>query len=223
MAVSTTTDFNLDIDEIIQDAFEHLGGPANTGQDSRTARRSLNLLLTDWSNRGILLWKTDFTNQTMAQGTASYSLAEDVVAVTEAIIRRDNQDIEMDRISMEEYLKIPDKTTTGRPIQFATHRQRDNVDIYVWPTPENSTDIVRMWTVNRTNDFNNSSDNADVPYRFLPCLVSGLAYYLSLKRPGISAQRSQILKNHYEEQLLQAMEEDRERVSFRAVPRLRRY
>ena len=223
MAVSTTTDFYLDIDEIIQDAFEHLGGPANTGQDSRTARRSLNLLLTDWSNRGILLWKTDFTNQTMAQGTASYSLAEDVVAVTEAIIRRDNQDIEMDRISMEEYLKIPDKTTTGRPIQFATHRQRDNVDIYVWPTPENSTDIVRMWTVNRTNDFNNSSDNADVPYRFLPCLVSGLAYYLSLKRPGISAQRSQILKNHYEEQLLQAMEEDRERVSFRAVPRLRRY
>jgi hypothetical protein len=223
MAVSTTTDFNLDIDEIIQDAFEHLGGPANTGQDSRTARRSLNLLLTDWSNRGILLWKTDFTNQTMTQGTANYSLAEDVVAVTEAIIRRDNQDIEMDRISMEEYLKIPDKTTTGRPIQFATHRQRDNVDIYVWPTPENSTDIVRMWTVNRTNDFNNSSDNADVPYRFLPCLVSGLAYYLSLKRPGISAQRSQILKNHYEEQLLQAMEEDRERVSFRAVPRLRRY
>lgn len=223
MAVSTTTDFNLDIDEIIQDAFEHLGGPANTGQDSRTARRSLNLLLTDWSNRGILLWKTDFTNQTMTQGTASYSLQEDVVAVTEAIIRRDNQDIEMDRISMEEYLKIPDKTTTGRPIQFATHRQRDNVDIYVWPTPENSTDIVRMWTVNRTNDFNNSSDNADVPYRFLPCLVSGLAYYLSLKRPGISAQRSQILKNHYEEQLLQAMEEDRERVSFRAVPRLRRY
>lgn len=223
MAVSTTTDFNLDIDEIIQDAFEHLGGPANTGQDSRTARRSLNLLLTDWSNRGILLWKTDFTNQTMTDGTASYSLAEDVVAVTEAIIRRDNQDIEMDRISMEEYLKIPDKTTTGRPIQFATHRQRDNVDIYVWPTPENSTDIVRMWTVNRTNDFNNSSDNADVPYRFLPCLVSGLAYYLSLKRPGISAQRSQILKNHYEEQLLQAMEEDRERVSFRAVPRLRRY
>ena len=223
MAVSTTTDFNLDIDEIIQDAFEHLGGPANTGQDSRTARLSLNLLLTDWSNRGILLWKTAFTNQTMTQGTASYSLQEDVVAVTEAIIRRDNQDIEMDRISMEEYLKIPDKTTTGRPIQFATHRQRDNVDIYVWPTPENSTDIVRMWTVNRTNDFNNSSDNADVPYRFLPCLVSGLAYYLSLKRPGISAQRSQILKNHYEEQLLQAMEEDRERVSFRAVPRLRRY
>ena len=221
MAVSTTTDFNLDIDEIIQDAFEHLGGPANTGQDSRTARRSLNLLLTDWSNRGILLWKTGFTNQTMTDGTASYSLADDVVAVTEAIIRRDNQDIEMDRISMEEYLKIPDKTSTGRPIQFATHRQRDNVDIYVWPTPENSTDIVRMWTVNRTNDFNNSSDNADVPYRFLPCLVSGLAYYLSLKRPGISAQRSQILKNHYEEQLLQAMEEDRERVSFRAVPRLR--
>jgi hypothetical protein len=122
MAVSTTTDFNLDIDEIIQDAFEHLGGPANTGQDSRTARRSLNLLLTDWSNRGILLWKTDFTNQTMAQGTASYSLAEDVVAVTEAIIRRDNQDIEMDRISMEEYLKIPDKTTTGRPIQFSISR-----------------------------------------------------------------------------------------------------
>ena len=201
MSVSTTTDFNLDIDEIIQDAFEHLGGPANTGQDSRTARRSLNLLLTDWSNRGILLWKTGFTNQTMTDGTASYSLAEDVVAVTEAIIRRDNQDIEMDRISMEEYLKIPDKTTTGRPIQFATHRQRDNVDIYVWPTPENSTDIVRMWTVNRTNDFNNSSDNADVPYRFLPCLVSGLAYYLSLKRPGISAQRSQILKNHYEDHL----------------------
>ena len=120
MAVSTSQDFNLDIDEIIQEAYEHLGGPALVGNDSITARRSLNLLFTDWSNRGILLWKTSAVNQTMTEGTASYSLDSSVVAVTEAIIRRDNNDIEMDRISMEEYLKVPDKTSEGRPIQLAT-------------------------------------------------------------------------------------------------------
>ena len=122
MAVSTSQDFNLDIDEIIQEAYEHLGGPALVGNDSITARRSLNLLFTDWSNRGILLWKTSAVNQTMTEGTASYSLNSSVVAVTEAIIRRDNNDIEMDRISMEEYLKVPDKTSKGRPIQLAPHR-----------------------------------------------------------------------------------------------------
>ncbi len=222
MSVSTTQDFNLDIDEVIQEAFEHLGGPANTGQDSRSARRSLNMLLTDWSNRGILLWTTAFTNQAMTAGTSVYTLDSSIVGVTEAVIRRDNNDIEMERLSMEEYLKIPNKTSEGRPIQIATHRKRENVDIHVWPTPENSTDIVRMWTINRTFDSNNSADNPDVPYRFLPCLVSGLAFYLSLKRPGISAQRSEILKVHYMEQLNEAMEEDRERVSFYSVPSLRR-
>lgn len=110
MPVSTSQDFNLDIDEIIAEAYEHLGGPPFVGNDGITARRSLNLMISDWQNRGILLWTTQFTNQTMTAGTEEYLLDSTVVAVTEAVSRRSSNDIQMTRISAEEYLKIPDKT-----------------------------------------------------------------------------------------------------------------
>ena len=223
MAVSSNQNFNLDIDEVIQEAYENLGGPPITGHESSTARRSLNLLLSDWQNRGILLWTTSEISQTMTSGTASYSLASTVCGVVEAVCSRNSTEIQMDRISMEMYLKIPDKTTTGRPIHIATHRLRDNIDFYVWPTPENSTDVVKLWSVNRFYNFDKSSEDPDVPYRFLPPLSAGLSYFLSLKRPGISAQRSSMLQQHYEILLNNAMEEDRERVSLLAKPRIRIY
>ena len=150
MAVSTSQDFNLDIDEIIAEAYEHLGGPPFVGNDGITARRSLNLLLSDWQNRGILLWTTQFTNQTMTSGTEEYTLAETVMAVTEAVSRRDSADISMTRISAEEYLKVPDKTTQGRCLQYATMKGRDAVSVLVWPAPENSTDLIRMHSVSGT-------------------------------------------------------------------------
>jgi hypothetical protein len=221
MAVSTSQDFNLDIDEIIAEAYEHLGGPPFVGNDGITARRSLNLLLSDWQNRGILLWTTQFTNQTMTSGTEEYTLAETVMAVTEAVSRRDSADISMTRISAEEYLKIPDKTTTGRPLQYATMKGREAISLFVWPTPENSTDIVRMHTVRRFFDFDQSIDDADVPYRFLPALSMGLAYYLGFKRMGISAERVAALKIEYENLLNNAMAEDKERAALLVKPSLR--
>ena len=120
MAVSTSQTFNLDIDEIIAEAYEHLGGPPFVGNDGITARRSLNLLLSDWQNRGILLWTTGFTNQALVSGTEQYELPDNIMAVTEGVSRRGTNDISMTRISAEEYLQIPDKTTTGRSLQFAT-------------------------------------------------------------------------------------------------------
>ena len=178
-------------------------------------------MLSDWQNRGILLWTTQFTNQTMTSGTEEYTLAETVMAVTEAVSRRDSADISMTRISAEEYLKIPDKTTTGRPLQYATMKGREAISLFVWPTPENSTDIVRMHTVRRFFDFDQSIDDADVPYRFLPALSMGLAYYLGFKRMGISAERVAALKIEYENLLNNAMAEDKERAALLVKPSLR--
>jgi hypothetical protein len=221
MAVSTSQSFNLDIDEIISEAYEHLGGPPFVGNDGITARRSLNLILSDWQNRGILLWTTGFTNQTLVSGTEQYELADTVMAVTEAVSRRDSTDISMTRISAEEYLQIPDKTVTGRAIQFATIKGRDNITLFVWPTPENSTDIIRMHTVRRFFDFDESIEDADVPYRFLPALSMGLAYYLGFKRMGISGERVAALKVEYEALLNNAMAEDKERAALLIKPSLR--
>ena len=176
MAVSSSQNFNLDIDEIIAEAYEHLGGPPFVGNDGITARRSLNLLLSDWQNRGILLWTTGFTNQALVSGTEQYELSDTIMAVTEAVSRRSSVDISMTRISSEEYLQIPDKTVTGRAIQFATIKGRDNITLFVWPTPENSTDIIRMHTVRRFFNFDKSVDDADVPYRFLPALSMGCVH-----------------------------------------------
>jgi len=221
MAVSTSQDFNLDIDEIIQEAYEHLGGPPLVGNDGITARRSLNLLLSDWQNRGILLWTTEFTNQTMTESTASYTLATTVMAVTEAVCRRSGNDLQMTRISAEEYLKLPNKATEARPTQFATIKGRDAIILYLWPTPENSTDIVRMHTVRRFYNFDESIQDPDVPYRFLPCLTMGLAYYLGFKRAGISAERVAALRAEYEVLLSNAMAEDKERAALLIKPSLR--
>ena len=221
MTVSTSQDFNLDIDEIISEAYEHLGGPPFVGNDGITARRSLNLLLSDWQNRGILLWTTEFTDLALVQGTTTYTLPSTTAAVTEAVSRRDSNDIQMSRITAEEYLKIPDKTTQARCLQYATMKGRDNVNFLVWPAPENSTDTVRMHTIRRFFDFENSTDTADVPYRYLPCLTMGLAYYLGFKRMGIPATRVAALKIEYETLLSNAMAEDRERAAMLIKPSIR--
>jgi hypothetical protein len=221
MTTSGTTTFNMDIDEIIDEALDMIGGEADLGKEPKSARRSLNLILTDWQNRGILLWKTGLGTQTVSNGVASYDLDSSIIDITEATLRRNGNDIEMTRISMEEYEELPNKSTSGRAIQYAVHRKRDNITVYLWPVPDNSTDIFRYWNVSRYEDFTKSVDTADVPFRFLPCLIYGLAYHMAIKRPGVPGDRIQFLKQIYEEALMNAMEEDRERASFRAVPYLR--
>ena len=222
MAVSGTYNFNLDIDEVIQEATEMIGGENTLGHEPASARRSINLMLKDWQNRGVLLWSTSVSSVTVAASTTAYDLSSSTVDALEVVLNRDSTDIQLERISPEEYLLIPNKTQTGRPSQYSIRRGRDNPVMSVWPIPENSTDVIKMEVISELQDVDKSADqNADLPKRFLPCFTCGLAYYMSMKRPLVEGQRIQMLKANYEELLQRAMEEDRERSSMHIVPRLR--
>jgi len=221
MAVSGTYNFNLDIDEVIQEATEMIGGENTLGHEPASARRSINLMLKDWQNRGILLWSTSVSSVTVAASVTAYSLGSSTVDALEVVLGRDDTDIQLTRISPEEYLLIPNKTQTGRPMQFSIRRGIANPTMSLWPIPENSTDILKMEVISELQDVDKSAEqNADLPKRFLPPLTCGLAYYMSMKRPGVEGQRMQMLKGNYEELLARAMLEDRERAAMRVVPRL---
>jgi len=222
MAVSGTYDFNLDIDEVIQEATEMIGGEDTLGHEPASARRSINLMLKDWQNRGVLLWSTSVSSVTVSASTATYSLSSSTIDSLEVVLNRDNTDIQLQRVTPEEYLLIPNKTQTGRPTQYSIRRERDNPVMSVWPLPDNSTDILKMEIISELQDVNKSAiQNADLPKRFLPCLTCGLAYYMSMKRPLVPENRIMMLKANYEELLMRAMEEDRERASMFIRPRLR--
>jgi len=222
MAVSGTYDFNLDIDEVIQEATEMIGGEDTLGHEPASARRSINLMLKDWQNRGVLLWSTSVSSVTVSASTTTYSLASSTIDALEVVLTRDSTDIQLERITPEEYLLIPNKTQTGRPNQYSIRRERDNPVLSVWPLPDNSTDVLKMEIISELQDVNKSAiQNADLPKRFLPCLTCGLAYYMSMKRPLVPENRIMMLKANYEELLMRAMEEDRERASMFVRPRLR--
>jgi hypothetical protein len=222
MAVSGTYNFNMDIDEVIQEAMEMIGGEDTLGHEPASARRSINLMLKDWQNRGILLWSTAVSSVTVSASTTAYDLASTTIDALEVVLNRDDTDIQLTRISPEEYLLIPNKTQTGRPMQYSIRRGRDNPVMSVWPIPENSTDVLKIEIFSELQDVNKSADqNADLPKRFLPPLTCGLSYYMSMKRPGVEAGRIQMLKVNYEEKLARAMLEDRERATMRVVPKLR--
>lgn len=221
MATSGTYSFSMDIDEVIQEAMEMIGGEATLGEEPRSARRSINLLLQDWQNRGIQLWTIGTTAVTVTTSVTSYTLGAENIDVLEAVVNRSGTDIQLERISMEEYMKVPRKGQTGRPTQFAVRRGRDTATVYLWPIPENSTDTIKFEVVSYIQDVTRSSQTADVSRRFLPCLTAGTAYFMSMKRPGVDAGRIQMLKQEYEERLLRAQEEDKERASIYMRPRLR--
>ena len=292
MATSGSVDFNLDMAEVTEEAYERCGLELRTGYDAKTARRSLNLLFADWANRGLNLWTIEQVSQTMAQlstssaiatypigaitatvgASGSFSVGETItggtsgvtadiitkpssttmtltvpsgsftasetitgsssaasttisadpsltdvqatVDVLEAVVRRSGTDISTSRIGRQDYLTIPDKTTQGRPTQFFIDRQVTPT-ITVWPSPENSTDQLIYYRVRRIEDIDASINNADIPFRFLPCLVAGLSYYLSVKK---APERIGALKDLYEEEFYRAASEDGERVSLRLVP-----
>jgi|TARA_E500000318_G_scaffold78640_1_gene73517 hypothetical protein len=225
MATSGTYSFSMDIDEVIQEAMEMIGGEITLGEEPRSARRSINLLLQDWQNRGIQLWTIGTTTVTVTTSTTAYTLADHNIDVLEAVINitdgDGNTDLQLNRITMEEYLKIPRKTQTGRSSQYAVRRDRDNIVISLWPLPDNSTNKLKLETVKYIQDVTRSSQNADVSRRFLPCLTAGTAYFMSMKRPGVDAGRIGMLKQEYEERLVRAQEEDKERASMLIRPRLK--
>mgnify|MGYP003669803699 FL=1 len=223
MTTSGTYDFSMDIDEVIQEAMEMIGGEQILGNEPKSARRSINLLLQDWQNRGILLWTADTTAVSVSTSVTSYALPASTVDITEVVLNRDNVDLQLQRITMEEYLKIPRKGQKGRPSQYAVRRSRANPTVFLWPVPENTTDVLKLEQIKFIQDVNKSAGQiADISRRFLPCLAVGVAFYMSMKRPGIEPSRIQFLKLEYEERLTRAMHEDRERASAYFLPRLNR-
>jgi hypothetical protein len=211
----------MDIDEVIQEALEMIGGEQTLGNDPKSARRSINLLLQDWQNRGILLWSTNTTVVDVSASVTAYSLSSNMVDAMEVVVNLSATDIQLDRISMEEYLKIPRKSQTGRPTQYAIRRGRSNPELYLWPVPDNNDYSLKIEKIKYLQDVNKSAGQiADVSRRFLPCMTAGVAYFMSLKRAGIDGNRIMFIKQEYEERLARAMEEDRERTSLRIVPKL---
>ena len=214
MATSGSRDFNIDVAEIIEEAYERCGLEVRTGYDAKTARRSLNLMFAEWVNRGLNLWTVEQEVLTLTQGQSQETLASDVVDILEMALRRDGTDIEMERISRGDYLDFPNKTTQGRPSQFYFDRSIEPV-INLWQTPENSTDQLVYYYVRRIEDADKLTETTGIPFRFYPCMVAGLAYYLSMKR---APDRLQLLKAVYEEEFQRAAEEDEDRVSLMLVP-----
>jgi hypothetical protein len=219
MATSGTTDFNLSIDDLIEEAFERCGMRPTSGYHLTSARRSLNLLFLDWANRGLNLWTIEQATYTLTQGTNEISLANDTVNVLEAIIRQNSQgintDVYIERISREDWLNVPDKTTQARPAQF--YVQRTNTPkVFFYPAADQTYTFV-YYRIRRIQDAGVYTNTSDVNFRFLPCLTSGLAYQLSLK---FAPDRTPALKAIYEEDFLRAAMEDRDTASVQFVPDL---
>jgi hypothetical protein len=301
MSISGTATFNLDLTEIVEEAYERAGSELRSGYDLRTARRSLNLLFADWANRGINMWTFEQGTINLVQGQNTYSIPTDTVDLLEHVIRTGQNsastqaDLTITRISISTYATIPNKLQQARPIQVwfqrldgqtssvgttlstsisstdttitlasttglpaigfvligsetinygyisgntlyncfrgqnnttaASHTAGASVytqnlpSVTVWPTPDGSTSYQFVyWRMRRIDDAGTGSSTMDVPFRFLPCLVAGLAYYLALKVPD-GAQRLPVLKQQYDEAWELAATEDRETAAIRLVPR----
>tara|TARA_B100001057_G_scaffold12051_2_gene11412 strand:+ start:11051 stop:11722 length:672 start_codon:yes stop_codon:yes gene_type:complete len=221
MALSGSTNFEPNVTEFIEEAFERCGIELRTGYDLRTAKRSINIMLAEWANRGLNQWTIEQTTQTVTEGTNSYSLNSNVIDILDMVVRRTtnsvNTDTNMSRISRSEYLNIPNKDTKARPNQFFFDKQTTPA-IKVYPTPENSTDILVFNKLIRMDDADTATNTMDLPFRFYPCFAAGLAYYISIKR---APQRTAELKAIYEEEFRRAADQDEDKASFRLRPYLR--
>jgi hypothetical protein len=217
MTTSGSRDFNLDVAEAIEEAYERIGLEMRTGYDAKTARRSMNLMFAEWANRGLNLWTVATGTTTVTQGTSQYTLAEDVVDLLDMVLRRSGTDYEMTRISRGDYLDFPNKTDQGRPSQFYFDRQIAP-QITLWQTPENSTDQLVYYYVQRIEDVDSLTNTTAVPFRFYPCMVAGLAYYLAIKR---APDRVQMMKSIYEEEFQRAANEDEDKVPLMLTPSIR--
>lgn len=232
MTTSGTTTFDLNLNELIEEAFERCGAELRNGYDLRTARRSLNLLTIEWANRGINLWTIEQGSIPLVQGQITYDLPADTIDLLEHVVRTQSgqgqTDINISRISVDTYATIPNKNAQGRPIQVWINRQSGadypvtgvaNPQINVWPAPEQSNYYTFVyWRLRRIQDAGSGVTTQDIPFRFLPALVAGLAYHLSMKIPG-AMERTAALKAMYEELWQQASDEDREKAPLRIAPR----
>ena len=219
MTLSGSKDFELDVADYVEEAFERCGLEVRTGYDLKTAKRSLNLMLADWANRGLNQWTIKQRTVTMAVGDGDYDLGKDVIDILSVVVKRDGTDYSLERLSRDGFLTIPNKTTQGRVNQFFLDRQITPV-LKLWPVPDNSTDVVYYDALTRMDDAEIYTNTMDMPFRFYPCLAAGLAYYIALKR---APNRIQMLKAVYEEEFDRAATEDRDRSSFNVVPKYEYY
>jgi len=216
MATSGTTTFNLELDDIIQDAYERCGlSGSRTGYQLQSARRSLNLLLSEWGNRGVHIWKVENHTQNLTAGTTTYTAPSDASDVLEMVFRNGSTDTTMTKVSRSEYQAIPNKSSQGQPTQYFIQRNLSNVTITLYLTPNTTDTQINYYYLGRIEDAGAYTNNPDAPYRFLPCMVSGLAYFLSQK---ISPERTQSLKLYYEDEMQRALTEDSQSTSVHIVP-----
>jgi len=220
MATSGTATFNLDFDDIIVEAYERCGLEVRDGYDMKTALRSINLMFSEWANRGLNLWTIDQRQVALVTGQYEYTLPDDTVDALSAVIRTNaglstQQDITIDRIGYAEYLHIPNKSTQSRPAQYFVQRTAP-AKLFLYPAPDATQSyIFRYYAIRRIQDAGGFTNTADISFRFLPCLVAGTAYYLSVKK---APDRVQLLKAMYDEEFSHAAAEDRERSGYFAVP-----
>lgn len=235
MTTSGTSSFNLDINNLVEEAFERCGSELRTGYDLRTARRSLNLLTIEWANRGINLWTVEEGSILLSTNTITYNLPIDTIDLLDHVVRtgtgQNQTDINISRISGSTYSTIPNKNAQGRPIQVWINRQSGATNpaptgveyptINIWPVPDqNNFYTFVYWRLRRIQDAGTGGTNTqDIPFRFLPAMVAGLAYHLSMKLPD-ALPRIEMLKAVYEETLNYAQDEDREKAAIRIAPRM---
>tara|TARA_R110002020_G_scaffold62970_1_gene167961 strand:- start:1190 stop:1879 length:690 start_codon:yes stop_codon:yes gene_type:complete len=221
MATSGSTSFNLDIDEIIEESYERCGVRTNSGYDLKSARRSLNILFSEWGNRGIHLWKVELKEQQLTAGTATYDAPTDANDILEAYVSSttnttaSTNDVSLTKISRSEYAALPNKGSTGQPSQYYVDRQTvPKITLYQAPDASTYT-YLKYYYLKRIEDAGNYTNQADVVFRFIPCMVAGLAYYLSLKRAPQLVQQNKML---YEDELNRALAEDGQRTSTYLTP-----
>jgi len=228
MATSNSKNFEPDVAEYIEEAFERCGLELRTGYDLKTANRSLNIMLAEWANRGLNQWTIAVKTVDMVSGTATYNVdstnATAPIDVLDVFIRQtsgsETTDVPMTRLSRAEYSHVTTKTSTGKPNQFFVNKQITPT-ITVWPTPDlSSTYTIHMNVLTRMDDVDAATNTLEVPFRFYPCLAAGLAYYISMKKnPQMTAQ----LKAIYYEEFNRALSQDEDRASFKVSPNLRSY
>mgnify|MGYP000386015169 FL=1 len=228
MAVSGSKDFELDVADYVEEAFERCGLELRTGYDLKSANRSLNLMLAEWSNRGLNQWTINQKVLPMVQNTTSYTIDATTptatIDVLDVFIRETiggvSTDVPLSRMSRSEYANLSTKTTTGKPNQYLIDKQISPT-ITVWPAQEQRSKYEMYLNVlSRMDDAYAGANNLQIPFRFYPCLAAGLAYYLALKR---APEKVSMLKQLYEEEFERALSQDQGRVSFRIEPDLRGY
>ena len=225
MATSGTYAFTLDLSDVVEEAFERAGLEARSGYDYRTARRSLDLMFLEWQNKGLNLWTVQEGTQAITAGTSRDSLSGDQLDIVEAFIRTNSGDSSnqsdqmLTRISISQYAHLTNKLNQSKPLQYWIEKDPSAISVNLWPVPDDTeTYTLVYYYIQRVEDTGNvASNNADIPARFLPCMVAGLAYHVSVKKPE-SAERTMLLKQIYDEQWILATDADREKASLFISP-----